>query len=163
PTTTTTTTTTAPSPSPSSSGPFPPALQALYVVPAKPFAEVDAFVASSARAYGLDLERVAEREEGGGGGGGGGAGGHGGGAGTGSGGRGLRRRRRRRGGGARRAPPPPPPPPAPPSSAAPRRTDPHGARLRPFHPTDPAWPPLMRVHPVLDWRYAEIWAVSSPI
>ncbi|KAH7309596.1 hypothetical protein B0I35DRAFT_84100 [Stachybotrys elegans] len=38
-----------------------------------------------------------------------------------------------------------------------RRTDPHGENLKPFHPTDPGWPPVMRLHPVLEWRLAEIW------
>jgi FAD synthetase len=41
-----------------------------------------------------------------------------------------------------------------------RRTDPHGALLTNFDPTDNGWPPFMRIHPVIDWRYAEIWAVS---
>jgi FAD synthetase len=41
-----------------------------------------------------------------------------------------------------------------------RRTDPHGANLSHFDPTDHGWPPFMRVHPVIDWHYAEIWAVS---
>lgn len=39
-----------------------------------------------------------------------------------------------------------------------RRTDPHGASLQPFDPTDRGWPAFMRVHPVIDWHYAEIWA-----
>src|SRR5579862_6175513 len=41
-----------------------------------------------------------------------------------------------------------------------RRTDPHGGRLGFFNETDHGWPGFMRVHPVIDWRYAEIWAVS---
>ncbi len=40
-----------------------------------------------------------------------------------------------------------------------RRTDPHGSGLTHFDPTDGGWPPFMRVHPVIDWHYAEIWAV----
>ncbi|KAK5136571.1 hypothetical protein LTR08_002585 [Meristemomyces frigidus] len=39
-----------------------------------------------------------------------------------------------------------------------RRTDPHGAELQHFHPTDRGWPAFMRIHPVIDWHYAEIWA-----
>lgn len=39
-----------------------------------------------------------------------------------------------------------------------RRTDPHGAKLLPFDTTDHGWPAFMRVHPVLEWRYAEVWA-----
>jgi FAD synthetase len=42
-----------------------------------------------------------------------------------------------------------------------RRTDPHGEFLTHFDPTDKGWPPFMRVHPVIDWHYAEIWAVSA--
>ena len=42
-----------------------------------------------------------------------------------------------------------------------RRTDPHGATLTHFDATDHGWPAFMRVHPVIDWHYAEIWAVSS--
>lgn len=38
-----------------------------------------------------------------------------------------------------------------------RRTDPHGARLTHFDRTDQGWPDFMRVHPVIDWHYAEIW------
>ncbi|TQN68962.1 putative FAD synthase [Colletotrichum shisoi] len=39
-----------------------------------------------------------------------------------------------------------------------RRTDPHGEKLTHFDPTDSGWPDFMRVHPVIDWHYAEIWA-----
>ncbi|KAI9667924.1 MAG: 3'-phosphoadenosine 5'-phosphosulfate sulfotransferase [Bathelium mastoideum] len=38
-----------------------------------------------------------------------------------------------------------------------RRTDPHGSNLMPFDETDRGWPSFMRVHPVIDWHYAEIW------
>jgi FAD synthetase len=41
-----------------------------------------------------------------------------------------------------------------------RRTDPHGELLTHFDMTDHGWPSFMRVHPVIDWHYAEIWAVS---
>ncbi|PFH57986.1 hypothetical protein XA68_14310 [Ophiocordyceps unilateralis] len=39
-----------------------------------------------------------------------------------------------------------------------RRTDPHSEFLTPFSPTDGDWPRFMRVNPVLDWDYPEIWA-----
>ena len=39
-----------------------------------------------------------------------------------------------------------------------RRTDPHGENLSPFSMTDRGWPSFMRVHPVLEWKYVEIWA-----
>lgn len=39
-----------------------------------------------------------------------------------------------------------------------RRTDPHGGDLKPFEMTDRGWPSFMRVHPVLEWRYREVWA-----
>ncbi|KAI0109500.1 phosphoadenosine phosphosulfate reductase [Nemania sp. FL0031] len=42
-----------------------------------------------------------------------------------------------------------------------RRTDPHGEKLTHFDPTDGGWPDFMRVHPVIDWHYAEIWAVRT--
>lgn len=42
-----------------------------------------------------------------------------------------------------------------------RRTDPHGGSLTHFDPTDRGWPAFMRVHPVIDWHYREIWKVSS--
>lgn len=38
-----------------------------------------------------------------------------------------------------------------------RRTDPHGAKLSDFDMTDRGWPNFMRVHPVLEWHYAEVW------
>ncbi len=43
-----------------------------------------------------------------------------------------------------------------------RRTDPHGGQLSALQPTDGGWPPFMRVHPVIEWHYAEVWAVSEP-
>jgi FAD synthetase len=42
-----------------------------------------------------------------------------------------------------------------------RRTDPHGSELASFQPTDRDWPSFMRVHPVVDWHYREVWAVSA--
>jgi len=45
-----------------------------------------------------------------------------------------------------------------------RRTDPHGAHLTHFDPTDHNWPPFMRVHPVIDWHLSEIWCfLRSPL
>lgn len=38
-----------------------------------------------------------------------------------------------------------------------RRTDPHGEKLTHFDRTDGGWPDFMRVHPVIDWHYVEIW------
>ncbi|EER24574.1 Phosphoadenosine phosphosulfate reductase domain containing protein [Coccidioides posadasii C735 delta SOWgp] len=39
-----------------------------------------------------------------------------------------------------------------------RRTDPHGEKLTHFDRTDHGWPDFMRIHPVIDWHYVEIWA-----
>ncbi|EMR61488.1 putative fad synthetase protein [Eutypa lata UCREL1] len=38
-----------------------------------------------------------------------------------------------------------------------RRTDPHGQFLTHFDETDRDWPRFMRVHPVIDWHYREVW------
>ena len=42
-----------------------------------------------------------------------------------------------------------------------RRTDPHGEHLKHFDPTDNSWPQFVRVHPVIDWHYVDIWTVCS--
>lgn len=38
-----------------------------------------------------------------------------------------------------------------------RRTDPYGSKLLHFQTTDSGWPRFMRVHPVIDWHYSDIW------
>jgi 3'-phosphoadenosine 5'-phosphosulfate sulfotransferase (PAPS reductase)/FAD synthetase len=38
-----------------------------------------------------------------------------------------------------------------------RRTDPFCQNLRTFDPTDNGWPSFMRLHPILDWSYSDIW------
>ncbi|KAH8929930.1 adenine nucleotide alpha hydrolases-like protein [Atractiella rhizophila] len=38
-----------------------------------------------------------------------------------------------------------------------RRTDPNGRDLEAFKETDGDWPRIMRVHPILDWSYRNIW------
>ena len=43
-----------------------------------------------------------------------------------------------------------------------RRTDPHGENLGFFDMTDHGWPAFMRVHPVINWHYWEIWDVIPP-
>jgi FAD synthetase len=42
-----------------------------------------------------------------------------------------------------------------------RRTDPHGEHLKHFDPTDSGWPAFVRVHPVIDWHYVDIWTVGG--
>ena len=42
-----------------------------------------------------------------------------------------------------------------------RRTDPHGGNLEFFQRTDHGWPDFVRIMPVLDWHYVEIWAVRN--
>ena len=38
-----------------------------------------------------------------------------------------------------------------------RRTDPYSSHLTSFTPCDPDWPPFMRVNPILDWSYGDVW------
>ncbi|CAG9824894.1 unnamed protein product [Phaedon cochleariae] len=38
-----------------------------------------------------------------------------------------------------------------------RRTDPFSADLKVFQMTDPDWPQVMRVNPILEWHYSDIW------
>ncbi|KAJ3345682.1 3'-phosphoadenosine 5'-phosphosulfate sulfotransferase, partial [Kappamyces sp. JEL0680] len=40
-----------------------------------------------------------------------------------------------------------------------RSTDPHGHTMAAFQPTDGSWPKVMRIHPILDWTYEDIWRV----
>lgn len=39
-----------------------------------------------------------------------------------------------------------------------RKDDPGSEKLQPFALTDPDWPPLMRVNPILNWSYSQVWA-----
>ncbi|XP_034249621.1 FAD synthase-like isoform X2 [Thrips palmi] len=38
-----------------------------------------------------------------------------------------------------------------------RRTDPYSSKLSAFQETDLGWPAVMRVSPILEWRYADVW------
>ncbi|XP_033751502.1 FAD synthase-like [Pecten maximus] len=38
-----------------------------------------------------------------------------------------------------------------------RNTDPYSSHLEGFSMTDPDWPQLMRVNPMLDWSYSDVW------
>lgn len=38
-----------------------------------------------------------------------------------------------------------------------RRTDPYGSDLKHFQRTDHGWPDFMRIHPVIDWHYCDVW------
>ncbi|KAI0363293.1 adenine nucleotide alpha hydrolases-like protein, partial [Pilatotrama ljubarskyi] len=39
-----------------------------------------------------------------------------------------------------------------------RRGDPHGAQLGFRNPTDAGWPRFVRVNPIINWAYADVWA-----
>jgi len=39
-----------------------------------------------------------------------------------------------------------------------RKTDPYSAELKPFSPTDKDWPKCMRICPILEWTYHDVWA-----
>lgn len=38
-----------------------------------------------------------------------------------------------------------------------RKDDPGARNLQPFTQTDPEWPQLMRVNPILNWSYSQVW------
>merc|ERR1719183_3028892 len=38
-----------------------------------------------------------------------------------------------------------------------RRGDPHGAKLGVLQLTDEGWPNIIRVHPIIDWTYQNVW------
>ncbi|KAG9088217.1 FAD1 flavin adenine dinucleotide synthetase [Ceratobasidium sp. 370] len=38
-----------------------------------------------------------------------------------------------------------------------RRNDPHGAKLEFLQHCDPGWPQLLRVHPIINWTYGQVW------
>lgn len=38
-----------------------------------------------------------------------------------------------------------------------RRADPYAEHLQYFQPTDHGWPKFMRIHPVIDWHYDDVW------
>ncbi|KAJ3564321.1 hypothetical protein NPX13_g7883 [Xylaria arbuscula] len=107
---------------PSESVPFPEKFQAVYIVSAHPFSEVDDFVVSSSAEYRLDVRRYELKMK-----------------------EGLEAYLGDR-------------PAIKAIFVGTRRTDPHGERLTHFDPTDGGWPDFMRIHPVIDWHYTEIWA-----
>jgi len=39
-----------------------------------------------------------------------------------------------------------------------RRTDPYSSHLSSFAPTDEGWPQFVRVLPILDWDYPDVWS-----
>ncbi|KAI1395424.1 putative FAD synthetase [Hypoxylon fuscum] len=101
--------------------PFPSRLQALYIRPPLPFAEVDEFVAATTAQYHLDLTTSPESMK-----------------------PALTAYLKQR-------------PNVQAVFVGTRRTDPHGADLTFFDETDADWPRFMRVHPVIDWHYREVW------
>ncbi|OTA56043.1 putative FAD synthetase [Hypoxylon sp. EC38] len=105
----------------SSPRPFPRRLQALYIRPPLPFAEVDEFVATTSALYHLDLTTSNQPMK-----------------------PALTTYLRER-------------PEVKAVFVGTRRTDPHGADLTFFDETDADWPRFMRIHPVIDWHYREVW------
>ncbi|KAI1101842.1 putative FAD synthetase [Jackrogersella minutella] len=101
--------------------PFPHSLQALYIRPLLPFAEVDEFVTTTSAAYHLDLTTSNNAMK-----------------------PALTAYLRER-------------PEVKAVFVGTRRTDPHGADLTFFDETDSDWPRFMRIHPVIDWHYREVW------
>lgn len=98
------------------SEPFPEKLQAVYIVSAHPFPEVDDFVECSSSEYHLDTSRfMLSMKEGLG--------------------AFLKENQHIEA-----------------VFVGTRRTDPFGDKLKPFDPTDSGWPPVMRLHSILDWR-----------
>ena len=39
-----------------------------------------------------------------------------------------------------------------------RRSDPNGIHAERFEPSSGGWPPFMRINPILDWTYANVWS-----
>ena len=112
------------------SNPPPSTISTIYIVPAHPFPEVDAFVDSSSKSYNLSCTRLEARDD------------------SGDGMRDafavyLAERTEIKA-----------------IFVGTRRTDPHGGTLTGFDVTNGGWPRFMRVHPVLEWHYRDIWAVS---
>jgi FAD synthetase len=104
---------------------YPSTLQAVYVAPEHPFAEVEAFVTTSSQEYHLSIKcYTLDMQE--------------------AMGRYLAHT-----------------PGIQAVFVGTRRADPHGEKLTHFDRTDHGWPDFMRVHPVIDWHYTEIWAVST--
>ena len=40
-----------------------------------------------------------------------------------------------------------------------RKHDPYSERLNLFSPTDPSWPQYIRINPILNWHYSDVWSV----
>lgn len=40
-----------------------------------------------------------------------------------------------------------------------RKNDPHSETLNLFSPTDPDWPKYMRINPILNWHYSDVWCL----
>jgi FAD synthetase len=40
-----------------------------------------------------------------------------------------------------------------------RSTDPFGDKMKPFQSTDGEWPRIIRIHPILNWNYEDVWRI----